>query len=82
VTAIEYLEIVWQKTTKKKIIQHFREAKRKERNERKGRWVTKLLNAIERTIEKQVDRQTRISLNKVWFATHVKATKERFHYNI
>jgi hypothetical protein len=82
VTVIEYLEIMWQKTTKKKNIEHFREAKRKERKEQKERWVTKLLNAIEWIIEEQVERQTIISLNKVWFATSVKATKERLHYNI
>jgi hypothetical protein len=76
--AIEYLEIMWQKITKKKFIEHFRKAKRKEREEWKEKRVTKLLNAIDQATKEQVERLAKISLNKVWFATHVKATKKGF----
>jgi hypothetical protein len=44
VITIEYLEIMWQKVTKKEVVEHIKEAKRKEREEWKDRWVTKLLN--------------------------------------
>jgi hypothetical protein len=34
---VEYLEIMWQKVIKKEVAKHIREAKRKEREERKDR---------------------------------------------
>ncbi len=63
--AIDYLEIMWQKVIKKKIVEHFKEVKRKEKEEQKDRWTTKLMNAIERTIEEQVERQTKYPLTKL-----------------
>jgi hypothetical protein len=65
VIAIDYLEIMWQKVIKKKIVEHFKEVKRKEKEEQKDRWTTKLMNAIERTIEEQVERQTKYPLTKL-----------------
>jgi hypothetical protein len=44
--------------------------------------IAELLNVVEQAIEKQVERQARISFNIAWFAVQVKAIRERFHHNI
>jgi len=44
--------------------------------------VVKLLNVIERTTKKHVEKEARVSFNRAWSTTQVKAIGERFHCNI
>jgi hypothetical protein len=62
VTTIEYLGIMWYKSTNKEVPECIKEAKRKEW---KDGQVAKLLNIVEWIIKEQAERQARVFSNRV-----------------